>query len=246
MKALWVLAAAAVMIPAAAFADEVSDHLKKAQELYGAKKYVEAKAEIEQALDAIANVVKSHMPKAEVKEPTYINYEYSFRVTRPENDWQFVMIKMSGTGPNPGATFPLVQVSYVKEGAGHEDMAIFYVRDLKAFLGPRWDEIKGKETAFLKQAGKQMASAVKQLEDVNVTGQSDVTVSGIAGVRTEYTARKGVQGMKCFTVDVLRGQMMFTGMFLGSTANEKEVTPAFEQMVKSMDLSQVAIPGAEK
>jgi hypothetical protein len=130
----------------------------------------------------------------------------------------------------------------VKEGAAHEDMVIFYARDLKAFLGPRWDEINGKELAFVRQAGKQMASAVKQFEDANVTGQTDITVSGMTGVRTDYTAHKGAKAMKCFTVDVLKGQMMFTGMFLGSVENEKEVTPAFQQILKSVDLSPAAIP----
>jgi hypothetical protein len=241
MKALWVLVAAAALIPSAAFADEVSDHLKKAQELYAAKKVVEAKAEIEHALDAIGNIVKSQMPKAEVKDRTHINYENAFRVTRPETDWEFVVIKMTGTGP--GATFPLCQVSYAKEGAAHDDMVIFYARDLKVFLGPRWDEIKGKELSFLKQAGKQMASAVKQLENANITGQTDVTVSGIPGVRTDYTAHMGPKAMKCFTVDVLRGQMMFTGMFIGSVANEKEVTPAFQEILDSIDLSPVPAAG---
>lgn len=240
MKTCALFLAAALLVPSAASADEVSDHLKKAQELYAAKKFVEAKAEIEQALDALTTLVRAHTPKAEVKDRTYVNYEHSFRVTKPEKDWEFVLIKMSGTGP--GATFPLCQVSYAKEDAAHDDMVIFYVRDLKVFLGPRWDEIKGKELAFIKQAGKQMASSVKQLEDVNVTGQSELTVSGSAAVRTDYVARKGLKSMKCFTVDVLRGQMMFTGMFIGSRGNEKEVTPAFQQILDSIDLSPVPAP----
>ena len=240
MKACALFLIAVLLVPSAAFADEVSDHLKKAQELYEAKKFAEAKAEIEQALEAIATVVRSRTPKAEVKGLTYVNYEYAFRVTRPEADWQFVLIKMTGTGP--GATFPLCQISYAKEDAPHDDMVIFYVRDLKTFLGPRWDEIKGKELAFMRQAGKQMASSVKQLEDVNVSGQADVTVSGNPGVRTDYVARKGLKPMKCFTVDVLRGQMMFTGMFIGSRATEKEAAPAFQQILDSIDLSPVPLP----
>jgi hypothetical protein len=235
-----VLLAAALLIPSAAFADVVSDHLKRAQELYEAKNYVEAKAEIEQALDAITTLVKSRLPKAEVKDRTYVNYEHAFRVTRPEKDWEFVLIKMSGTGP--GATFPLCQISYAKEDAAHDDIVIFYVRDLKLFLGPRWDEIKGKELAFVKQAGRQMASSIKQLEDVNVTAQTEITVSGFPAVRTDYVARKGLKPMKCFTVDVLRGQMMFTGMFIGSRTNEKEVTPAFQEILNSIDLSPVPLP----
>jgi len=240
MKGCALFLVAVLLVPSAASADAVSDHLKRALELHEAKKFVEAKAEIEQALEAISLLVKSRMPKAEVKDRTYVNYEHSFRVTRPEKDWEFVLLKMTGTGPS--VTFPLCQISYVKEDAAHDDIVIFYVRDLKVFLGPRWDEIKGKELAFVKQAGKQMASSVKQLEDVNVTGQADITVSGLPGVRTDYVARKGLKSMKCFTVDVLRGQMMFTGMFIGSRANEKEVTGAFQQILDSIDLSPLTIP----
>jgi len=219
-------------------ADEVSDCLERALKLHKAGKLVEAKAEIEKALAAIAPMARALMPKPEVKGNTYINYEHAFRVTQPETDWRVRSIKGTGGGR---ATYPLCQLTYVRKGRAGDDIIIFYMRDLKEFLGGQYDEVKGNELAFAKLAGKQMASAVAQLTDVKVTTQTEITVSGLTGVRTDYTARKKGKNipMKCFTLHVIRGHMMLTGMFVGSERNEADVTPAFESILKSIDLSPV-------
>ncbi len=121
-------------------------------------------------------------------------------------------------------------------------MVICYVRDLKAFLGSRYQDLKGRELAFVKSAGRQMASSIKQLQDVQVTSQTVIKVSGFDAVRTNYRARKGVRSMRCFTVHVLREHLMFTAMFVGSMKNEPDVGPAFKRILDSMDLSTIEIP----
>jgi hypothetical protein len=243
MKIRWMLVAAAVMISAAAFADEVSNALANAQKLCEAKKYVEAKAEIEKALAAVQALVKAATPAPEAKDRTYINYEFNFRVKRPEKEWE-VQALTAGSG-GAGATFPLCQLVRKKEGAKVDDAVICYVRDLKGFYGARYDStVKGNEVAFMKLAGKQMASSVKQLEDAKVTGQTELTISGSPAVRTDYTARKGDKPMKCFTVDIMRGHMLFSAVFVGAAANDKDAAPAFKEILDSIDLS--AAPPPEK
>ncbi len=229
------------LLSAAAFADEVSDALAKAADLYKARKYVEAKAEIERALATVAAKVKAETPAPEIKDRTYVNYEFNFRVTRPEKNWD--MQALSAGSGGAGATFPLCQIIRTKDGASVDDAVICYVRDLRVFYGPRYDTIvKGNELAFLKIAGKQMASSVKQLEDANVTGQAELKVAGCPAVRTDYTARKGMKPMKCFTVDVLRGHLLFSAVFIGAKVDEAEVAPAFKEILDSIDLSPVPPP----
>ena len=87
-----------------------------------------------------------------------------------------------------------------------------------------------------------MASSIKQLQDVQVTSQTVIKVSGFDTVRTDYRARKGVKSMRCFTVHVLREHLMFTAMFVGSMKNETDVAPAFKQILESIDLSPIEIP----
>jgi hypothetical protein len=135
----------------------------------------------------------------------------------------------------------------MKEGAKGDDAVICYVRDLKAFYGARFDStVKGHEVEFMKLAGKQMASSVKQLTDTAIGGQTELTICGSPAVRTDYTAKKGAKAMKCFTVDVMRGNLMFTAMFIGSAANEKEAGPAFKEILDSIDLSPVTPPEKAK
>ena len=233
------------MISAAVFGDEVSDALAKASDLYKAKQYVEAKTQIEKALDAVAAKVKAETPDPEVKDRTYVNYEFNFRASRPARDWSLQPLKPGGGGA--GATFPLCQITYEKPGVRGDDAVICYVRDLKLFYGARYDTaVKGNEMAFLKIAGKAMASSVKQLEDAQVTSQVELTVSGCPAVRTDYTARKGQKPMKCFTVDIVRGSQLFSAVFVGAKANDADVAPAFKDILESIDLSPVARPAKEK
>jgi hypothetical protein len=238
MKTRWILAVAALLLATAAFADEVADALGKAQELYAAKKYAEAKAQIEKALAAVSAKARAAIPAPEVKGNTYVNYEFNLRITHPEKDWKADLFKSAGT--TASATTPLCQIACVKEDAPTGDVVILYMRDLKAFYGSRYDStVKGNEKEFLKIAGKQMVSSVRQLTDEKVTGQTELTVGGFPAVRTDYTARKGDKAMKCFTVDILRGPMMFTAIFVGNQANDALVGPAFRGILDSIDLSPV-------
>ena len=139
----------------------------------------------------------------------------------------------------PALVCPLCQITYVRKGRTGDDIVIFYMRNLKTFIGDRYKDIKGNELAFARLAGKQMASAVEQLTDVTVTGQTDITLSGFPGVRTDYTAMKKTKRMKCFTIHIMRRHMMLTGMFIGSHRNQTDVAPAFESILKSIDLSPV-------
>ena len=242
MKIRWILVAAALMISAAVFADEVSDALTKAQKFYGEKKYAEAKAEIEKALAAVTAKARASTPEPEVKDRTYTNYEFSFRVTRPAKDWDLALAKVSG--PSAAGTVPFCQLSCTRSDIRGDDVVILYARDLRAFYGARYDTtVAGHEKEFLKIAGKQMASSVKQLTDVTVTGQTELTVSLSPAVRTDYTARKGEKAMKCFTVDILRGQYLFSALFIGNAANAAAVGPAFKEIFESIDLSPVAKEG---
>lgn len=240
MKVRAVVVALVLAISSAAFADEVSDALAKAAELYKAGKFVEAKTEIEKALEAITPLAKAQYPAPEVRDRTYVNYERSFRVSCPEKDWKMVLLQQKT--PTAGATEAFCQISWVKDEAAHDEIVIFYARDLKAFLGARFARIKGREMAFVKQAGRTMASSIKGIEDVQITGQNEITLAGSPAVRTHYRARKGLKGMKCFTVDILRGHMLFTGMFVGTMEHDEEIAPAFEEILRSIDLSPVPVP----
>jgi len=241
MKAQTILLVLALMLGASTVqADAISEHLERALALHKEGKFLQAQAEIEKALELIEPKAKAQIPPAEVTDCTYTNYEYAFRVTRPETDWKFTLLKTKT--PGSGATYPLCQIAYVKEGAAGDDMVICYVRDLKAFLGSRYEDLKGKEMDFVKGAGRQMASSIRQLEDVQITGQTVVKVSGLDAVRTDYRARKGVKSMRCFTVHVLRDHLMFTAMFVGSMKNEADVAPAFQKILDSIDLSPIEIP----
>ena len=241
MKARATLAVLAIVLAAANVqADKVSDHLERALALQKAGKYIQARAEIEKALEAVTPMAKAQIPKPEVKDRTYINYEHSFCVTRPEKDWQFVVLKPKG--PGTGATYTLCQISHVKGENVQDDIVILYARDLKALLGARYNELKGQKMAFIRKAGRQMASAIKQLEDVQIVSQKELTLSGCPAVRTDYRARKGLKSMKCFTLQILRDNMMFTAMFVGTMKDDKVLTPAFEEIVNSIDLSPVPIP----
>ncbi len=241
------LVLAACFAACAALADEVSDALAKASDLYKAKKYVEAKAEMEKALTAIAPLAHGQYPKPEVKGGTYVNYEFSFRITRPEKDWELAIV--SPTGSAAGGTTPFCQLTYSKADVKSDEAVICYVRDLKALYGAKYDTaVKGHEKEFLKIAGQKMATSVAQLSDQKVTGQTELTIGGNPAVRTDYSAKKGDRAMKCFTVDVLRGALMFTSIFVEAESRDKEIAPAFKQIVDSIDLSPVAIPekGPEK
>jgi hypothetical protein len=243
MKTRLMLILTALMLGAAACADEISDTLARAQDLYNKKKYTEAKAEIEKALAALAPMARAQYPAPEVKGNTYVNYEVSFRVTKPAKDWDLAVLKPSGAAA--GATMPLCQIACVKETIMGDDVVILYARDLKVFLGARYDAtVKGDELAFLKSAGRQMASSVRPLTDVKITGQTEMAIGGNVAVRTDYTARKGDKAMKCFTVDVLRGPIMFTAVFVGNQANDAVIAPAFKEILDSIDLSPVPSPAA--
>ena len=236
MKARLILSAAVLCFSAAVWADDVSDALTRAADLYKAKRYVEAKTELEKALAALTARAKAQTPAPEIRDATYVNYEFNFRVTRPQRDWDIQMLKSGGGAA--GATSPMCQITYMKEDAKGDDAVICYVRDLRAFYGARFDTtVRGNEMKFMKLAGQQMASAVKQFTDVAITGQTELAVSGTPGVRTDYTAKKGANLMRCFTVDVIRGHLMFTAMFIGVQAHDAAVGPAFRQIFDSIDLS---------
>ena len=234
------LVLALVLVAANVSADKISDHLERALAMHKARKYLQAKAEIEKALALIAPKAKAQIPKPTVKDGTYTNYEHSFRVTRPEKDWQVILMKTKDPGGT--AVSVLCQILYTKKGKGSEDKAVFQTRDLKAFLGSRYRDFKRQEIPTLKKWGRGMVSTLRKLQDVQVRGQEEITVSGCRAIRTNYTARRGLTSMHCFTVDILRGHMLFTGMFVGTTKNAKEVTPAFKQIFDSIDLSPVEMP----
>lgn len=243
MRARRMVVAAAVLLSAVAanvWADAISDHLEKALELTKAKKYLQAKTEIEKALALVTPKAKAQIPKPSVKNGTYTNYEHSFRVTRPQKDWQVILMKTKD--PGGAAVYVLCQIMYTKEGVGTDDKVMFQVRDLKEFLGSRYRDFQGQEMETVKSWGRRMVTTLKKLEDVQVRDQKEITVSGCRAVRTDYTARRGLETMHCFTVDILRGHMLFTGMFVGTAKNTKAVTPVFKQILDSIDLSPVKIP----
>ena len=240
-----ILALAVCFASGVAFADEVSDALAKAADLYKAKKYVEAKAELEKALAALGPMARAQYPKPELKGNTYVNYEFSFRITSPAKDWAVGIA--SAPAKTSGETTPFCQLTYAKENTASDEVVMCYVRDLKALYGARYDTtVKGHELEYLKIAGQKMVNSVAQLSDQKVTGQTELTLSGNPAVRTDYTAKKGEKPMKCFTVDILRGPLMFTAVFVEAESRDKEMAPAFKEILDSIDLSPVAIPAKGK
>ena len=228
-----------LMVSTAAWADEVTDRLEAALKLHKQGKEIRAKAEIEKALTAVTPLAKAQIPKPRVTAGTYVNYEHNFRVTRPDKNWKFGKITSSSTST---MTSSLCTIWLTKSGRTTDNTVILYARDLKARLGGRYKLLKGHELEFLKKAGKTMSASVSQLKDVKVTDQSVMKVAGYQAVRTDYTALKGRKQMKCFSIDVMRGHMMFTGIFIRGANVDAAVIKGFKSIVESIDLSPVPAP----
>ena len=238
MKARMILLAA-VCVSAAAFADEVSDALAKAADLYKAKKYAEAKAQIEKALTGVTALAKAQIPAPEVRDRTYVNYEFNFRVTRPKDDWVSSIVRTTSAGP----TSTLCSIALVKDGKPTGDLVLFYVQDLRQKFGPAYKALAGAEAiAYLKKAGNEAGAGAKILMTLKNTGQTELKVGGLDAVRTDYAGVSGGKAMKCFVVHLLRDQCLFTGLFVGLEANDASVAPAFQAILDSVDLSPVPPP----
>ena len=233
---LAVLVAAGIVV-----ADEVSDHLKKAQDLHKAGKDVEAKAEIEKALAAIEPLARQQVPAAKVEDGKYTNYADNFRVAAPSKDW--TVIDLSPKKPSASPTWPLCQVSYMKAGLTGEDVVIFYCRDLRAFLGAKYADFVGNEIPVMKVIGQATTKTVAQCTDVAITAESEIRVKGFMAVRTDYTCMKGKTPMRCYTIQVLRDNMLFSGIFICAESRFKTVDADFTKIIESLDFSPAPAPG---
>ena len=221
--------------------DVVVARLKKAIELTEQRRYVAAKTEIEAALSAVVPLAEAQIPEPEIVKGQYVNYACSFRVSTPGLGWKLRQLKM--TGPvEDGGTILLCQAAYSGKGATGEEVAIFYARDLRAFLGPRFKTVRGNESTVLKTFGKQSCKSITDLKDVMVTGQTDLEIAGCPAVRTDYNCRKALTPMKCFNLQVLRGHMLFSATFISTKARFKDVKPGFDRVIDSIDLSTVPLP----
>ena len=145
-------------------------------------------------------------------------------------------------GDRSAGNVALCQMTHQAEGEPTPNAVVLFVRDLRALYGSGYDRIQADKMKFMKGVAVKDASAIAQFTDVKVIGQKPIKVDGLPAVRTDYTCRKGDVRMTCFTVHVLRGHKMFTGIFIGNTASEADVAPAFEKIVASMKLSVTAPP----
>ncbi len=243
MKARIMFLLAALMISATVLGDEVSDALAKAAELYKAKKYAEAKAEIEKALASVTTLAREQIPAPEIKDRTYVNYEFNFRVTRPEKDWVSSILKTI----SPGPTYTLCSIARVRQDKPTGELALFYVQNLSQKFGVGYKPLAGADAlAYLKKAGNEAGTSVKILSTLKNVSQSEFKVSGLDAVRTDYAGVANDKSMKCFTVHVLRDNLLFTGVFVGLAANEADASPAFKEILDSVDLSPVTPPAVGK
>jgi len=229
-----------MLIVTTAFADEVTDCLERALALHKAGKSIEAKAEIEKALELIDPIARKMTPKAEVKDGVYVNYEHRFRVSAPGKNWKVRAAKTRDT--RGGANVALCQMTHFSDGEPTPDAVILFARDLRVLYRSGYGRIQADKMKFMKGASKKDAGAIAQFTDVEITGQREITVGGLPAVRTEYTCKKGAARMNCFAVHVIRDHVMFTGIFIGTPGNQNTVGPAFERIVKSIDLSPIATP----
>ena len=234
----WMRVVAAVAIVAAmvstAWADEFTDCMDRAMKLYKEGNFLGAQKELARAGELLGPKAAAQIPPATVKDLTYTNYEQAFRVSAPSADWR---IQALPNKPTPNAMTTLVTMSYGKIEDGQ--IAIFYVRNLKQALGARFDTIAGNESATLQSLAQGATGFVGNLTDCSKPTVAELKVAGKPAVSSEFTGKREATAMHCRVVQVLAGERLFTGIFIGTDADWAARSTDFDNMVGTMSFDVI-------
>ncbi len=220
-----------------ASADEFTDHVERALSLYKKGNFIAARSELNHAVRILEPRAKAQIPPPTVKGSTYINYEHSFKVSGIGKDWRTrALVSKTSTD----ATTPLATIAYAGNADG--EIVILFVRNLRVYFGPqRYKAIVGSEPKILRAFGDKTSTFVRNLTDCSKPTHTEYKVAGKPALSSEFTAKRDGAAMRCFVLQVLVGEKVFTGIFISTEANWPERSKDFGNIIGTISFD-VPIP----
>ena len=225
-KTLIVLALLAPMNRGAS-ADEFTDCAERALELYKKGNFIAARKELTRAGEILAPKATAQIPPPTVRGSTYINYEHSFKISGISKDWR---TRALPSKTSSDATTPLATIAYAGNAEG--EIVIIFVRNLRTFFGPqRYKTVVGNEPKILRAFGDKTSTFVRNLTDCSKPTHTEYKVAGKPALSSEFTAKRDGTAMRCFVLQVLVGEKVFTGIFISTEANWVERSKDFGNII---------------
>lgn len=231
-----VIAVLVLALCGAAWADEFTDCLARAQKYYEAGDFLAAEKEMVRAMAIVQPKAKAQIPPPTIKGSTYTNYELGFRVAAVGADWQ---VQAMASNQGPDATYPLVSMRYT--GPDQGTLVLFFMRNLRESLGSRFESIAGHEMEVMRAIGGRPEGFLKNLTDCSTAKLTEVKVAGVQGLRSEFTAKRDGADTRVAVYLAMTGDKLCTGIFIAGAADWPQRVKDFDNIVGTISFD-VPIP----
>ncbi len=226
-----------LVLASSASADEFTDYMDRALSLYRKGNFIAARSELNQALRILEPKAQAQIPPPTVKGSTYINYEHSFKISGIGKDWR---TRALPSKTSSDATTPLATIAYAGNAEG--EIVILFVRNLRTFFGPqRYKTVVGNEPKILRAFGDKTSTFVRNLTDCSKPTHTEYKVARKPAISSEFTAKRDGTAMRCFILQVLVGEKVFTGIFISTEANWPKRSKDFGNIINTISFN-VPIP----